>query len=960
MQAISQDEIDTAGWNWQKLLSSQALWLGAILLSSGLICLLAANWTSLGKWTRLIGLQVLLIATVGLAFWDARRRGTQGNLFLALLMLAAIGIGALLGLVGQTYQTGAQSWQLFAWWALLLLPWALTARRPGLWLFSLVIMNFALVLWLGTGNSFLAIPYFRGSLGSWQLALPNLICLALWHFYGERFGARGKAGMRLLTALALWPLAMEVGMGIVQAHSYGHEYPLVPLAILTGLWLLASVWLWRRFSRVAQADLWVLAIVALGAIGVSLAVVQTLVSDSGSLEATLSLLSIVVVVEAAWVAWRLLRLHEAVTGRAARVSEEMPLSVQIVLGFGAWLVTLFGLGLLLLMGIVESEEGALVFGIILMLISVVILRLRQAGEKARAPAIASGAASDAATEAAQAAAGNRPPLARGGQMANMVEQVGVAAGVAGMGFFGFGLVMLLPDPYGYVGLGLAACALYAAGTGRIIRFLAALVQAGCLMVVIQWLFWVQIQGTDSLGDLIWWNMEHGWSNLMPLAPDVWLLTVGALLAFVLAYGTRRLSWLLPGALAWMLVAQIAIFGMGSVTLQHLPALLGRDVLFGCITLLYAVLPAAVALMVLRSLPQRPSLAWRAGLTLMTLAISLVCLSAPAVLIALIWVWLGIAVQRRWLRVFGTLALLLGLFDYYYGLHVSLLEKAQWLVVGGCLALGVAFVLQRSFRRNNGAPAEDAAGRLAAGSRGVQAGLAGGLLAVLLVANAGVMRYENILAHGKLLLLELAPLDPRALLQGDYMELAYAEDRALRWGDKAADTMGYAVFAAGAERPAQILRLQPAAQPQAEDEVLIPLRRSQWDSTSLVLTGAYFFAEGLEPYFSPARYGEFRVDDSGRSVLLQLRDAEMQPMSAAAGSQPAKAGEAGQEKRQAPVSEAPGVADPAPQAAGAQAEPPALSAAAADASAAAKIATENAQRAAQAATGSVPVPSEQEN
>lgn len=893
MQAISQDEVGTAGSNWRNLLSSQALWLGAILLASGLICLLAANWTSLGKWTRLVGLQVLLIATVGLAFWDVRRRGTKGNLFLAIMILAAVGVGALLGLVGQTYQTGAQGWQLFAWWTLLLLPWALAARRPGLWLFWLALMNIALALWLAVGHSFLGVNYLRGSLGTWQQALPNLLCLVLWHGYGERVGAYGKAGMRLLTALALWPLAMEVGYCIMDFSGYSE--PMGPLLILGVIWLVASVVLWRRSSRSGHEDLWVLAIVGIGAIGVSLAFFQSVLNDSGSLEALLSVLSFVVLIEAAWVAWRILRLHEKITGKATGSAEDIPLSVQIVQGFGAWLVTLFGIGLLLLLGVVESEEGALVFGIVLMLVSVLILRLRQAAEKA--------SASTENVALKQAAPGS--------QLANMVEQIGVAAGVAGMGFVGFGLVMLLEEPHSYLLLGLAAVALYGAGTGRIIRFVAALVQAGCLMVVVRWLFWVKLQGGDALGDMIWWQMEQGWHDLLPMVPDVWLLTVGALLAFVLAYGQQRKTWLLPGALAWMLVAQGAIFGMGSVAVQNLPALLRQDVMFGSFALLYAILPAAVALMVLRSLPQRPSLVWRAGLTAMTLLVSLVCLSAPAVLIAMVWVWLGIGLQRRWLRVFGTLALLWGLFDYYYSLHIPLLEKAQWLLVGGCLALAVSAVLERSHKRHMGGSQAAGAGQRAIGTRGAQAGLAGGLLAVLVVANAGVLRYENILAHGKPLLLELAPVDPRALLQGDYMDLAYAADRTLRWGEEAS-AGGYAVFAAGLEQPAEVLRVQAHAQPQASDEVVVPLRTGLWDNVSLALTGAYFFAEGLEPYFSPARYGEFRVDESGRSVLLQLRDADMQPMAASGDTSPVGSREAPPTPRPAPVNDLSGAADAAPE------------------------------------------------
>src|SRR5690606_13387429 len=67
------------------------------------------------------------------------------------------------------------------------------------------------------------------------------------------------------------------------------------------------------------------------------------------------------------------------------------------------------------------------------------------------------------------------------------------------------------------------------------------------------------------------------------------------------------------------------------------------------------------------------------------------------------------------------------------------------------------------------------GRQMAGAASMKRNLAilAGLLVALLVVNISVLRYERILRHGDLVLLELAPLDPRSLMQGDYMRLQFA-------------------------------------------------------------------------------------------------------------------------------------------------------------------------------------------
>lgn len=49
----------------------------------------------------------------------------------------------------------------------------------------------------------------------------------------------------------------------------------------------------------------------------------------------------------------------------------------------------------------------------------------------------------------------------------------------------------------------------------------------------------------------------------------------------------------------------------------------------------------------------------------------------------------------------------------------------------------------------------------------------GLLLVLLAVNLMVLNKESSLAQGRTVFLELAPVDPRSLMQGDYMVLRYA-------------------------------------------------------------------------------------------------------------------------------------------------------------------------------------------
>ena len=147
----------------------------------------------------------------------------------------------------------------------------------------------------------------------------------------------------------------------------------------------------------------------------------------------------------------------------------------------------------------------------------------------------------------------------------------------------------------------------------------------------------------------------------------------------------------------------------------------------------------------------------------------------------------------------------------------------------------------------------------------------GLACVLGGAGWGVWSNERILAEGRVVLLELAPIDPRSLMQGDYMALNYALNNTLRQKQPRAD--GYAVVRLDARQVATLIRVQPELLPLAGDELAIRYRVRNHQMR--IATNAFFFQEGHEKDFRTARYGEFRLGANGEPRLTAMLDAGLQ-------------------------------------------------------------------------------------
>ena len=146
---------------------------------------------------------------------------------------------------------------------------------------------------------------------------------------------------------------------------------------------------------------------------------------------------------------------------------------------------------------------------------------------------------------------------------------------------------------------------------------------------------------------------------------------------------------------------------------------------------------------------------------------------------------------------------------------------------------------------------------------------GGLLLVLAFANAAIIDKERELARGTRVLLELAPADPRSLIQGDYMRLRYRVAEQL--GDSQAlwPRTGEIVVALDESGVARFVRRHDGRRPLGPREHLLAYRRR--DGRLRVASDAFHFQEGEADRYARARYGELRVAPSGMGILVGLRD-----------------------------------------------------------------------------------------
>ena len=242
---------------WDQWLDRLLAFGAAVLLAAALISFFAYNWAELDRFAK-IGLAVAALGSSVLAAMLLPPRSTGWH---AALLAAALATGALFALIGQIYQTGADAWELFAAWAVMMLPFVLVSRSLPLWVLWLLVGNLALARGFAQSAG-LELPGASGLL--WMVA-ANLGLVVACELTPARITAGGPRSTRRLARLAALVLWLALTFGACLGWYESDHRPL-----LFAHFVIAALSGWRHYAvrrDVALLGLMLYSAIAVGAAG---------------------------------------------------------------------------------------------------------------------------------------------------------------------------------------------------------------------------------------------------------------------------------------------------------------------------------------------------------------------------------------------------------------------------------------------------------------------------------------------------------------------------------------------------------------------------------------------------------------------------------------------------------------------------------------------------------------------
>jgi uncharacterized membrane protein len=260
---------------------------GVLSIGASIIFFVAANWSRITVFARFALLEVLLALFVALALFKPPPRFVGR----AAVLLAFTTTGALVALFGQTYQTGADIYELFLGWALLGLPFVFAARWGVTTAAWVCVLDLALCLFCGwnpRGGFLWALFDGDRFTTTHALLLASALNIGLWLAF-ERLDWRAAPGWvrRLVLFFGLcfvtwlgfigalaggswsdggsedWLAVVGSGVAIagVATASLVQRRDIYPLALAMGsLVFVATCWIARWMSDTHEAVFFVIAL----------------------------------------------------------------------------------------------------------------------------------------------------------------------------------------------------------------------------------------------------------------------------------------------------------------------------------------------------------------------------------------------------------------------------------------------------------------------------------------------------------------------------------------------------------------------------------------------------------------------------------------------------------------------------------------------------------------------------
>ena len=130
--------------DWYSFIDKIMLVVGSLFLVFGIIFLVAFNWDDIPRYLK-FGLAEGLVTLSVLASILFNSKKLYSDIS---LLVASFLVGVLLALFGQVYQTGADTWQLFFYWAILIFAWVLVSRFSFMWGLFVILINTSALMYV--------------------------------------------------------------------------------------------------------------------------------------------------------------------------------------------------------------------------------------------------------------------------------------------------------------------------------------------------------------------------------------------------------------------------------------------------------------------------------------------------------------------------------------------------------------------------------------------------------------------------------------------------------------------------------------------------------------------------------------------------------------------------------------------------------------------------------------------
>lgn len=839
--------------SWPCYLNLLFLLLSAGFLTSGIVTLIAANLDYFSDLAKIYGLQAVLLLSIALGFYfflrESRKLGKEKLKLLSatFFFITSVLIGAVFALVGQTYQTGANAWELFAIWSVCQLPLLLLLPNVASALLLVATTNIALFLFNDSSYEndvalsavslnfiFLLLSELfihRLHDGNWRLLPKFLVFLTLVNLFFVRI-LTDFLGNDVDSSVYFFILFLQVALPSLACICFYKQYRIDFMSLITATVSLITAFGFFLFSNVNSADFAVLS----------------------------GLLLFIITIGAIMLLHSWYKRHYP-----QRKSISWALSILLIFAIFIGIVT--GLiWIFLALNVSDPRMSLLVLSVIVLFIA---LGMHFGNPDAE-------------------------------------SHISIIIGI----FFLMGYCLLggyflsdVFDRYDSGTLTITTPLLFTVVVG-IFYFLRKEIWLRTLTIMIVLVMW-----HIYFSDFYFIGLDYANQVEYHYVPFYIVTMLGCVVAFLTqkVYGENEKisAQISPFAWAFLLFSICAslqnagyiLVGFSQMA-DELPKVMSFAELFDVVTagvFTYAdfvlgwIIPFLVSLtpLVIFLVIRRLFVLDRAETILISLAFALFIIgfiSQPSILFLVTLLLLAYLMNSRMLFFIAVFFLTMNLGIYYYSLIIPLLYKALLLLLFALIFSCVAIYLLRKYK-----PQTQSAVGFANVSKVKPLVALAVVLLILIPLNYKVQQFEDVLATGKPVVLKIAPVDPRSLMQGDYMALSYAilndiranlnesEDGVTLAKEKKHPSKVYALIHQDEQGVATLCRVEDSLPNDFKDcvaNVYLPVNNFKW--LPELPSQEYFLAEGKGQHYAQAEYAEYRFKD-GILLLARLLDKDLKAL-----------------------------------------------------------------------------------